>query len=335
MLRALAQAISGWPTDFAEFFQVLGWSQNVNHLRLQNHLSPDLRKTYELSLLGRAADPFSHAADFKPTRALNQPRVVPESLGVGVAAWGTPGRYQIKNLGFFERRLQTFAIKGSTPAAIEPGRAIPGDAACYTFDPLFRNTPLFVKESAEPLTRAAFAHEPWKTFGTDVAVRQFGVLLASEAEPFAPLANIQTPFTFGNAGAGLQLNATAGLRLLPSPDFLTGDPHFVIRAGWFDSGTVTNLGSLSTLHALLNDGDEFHAGVATPGAGHLVIEIETGQAGLGWAGMHTSPSGRFPGAVIAVQAARTGALHQDDARYVYLPSKYLTPGRDSAPSRCG
>lgn len=42
--------------------------------------------------------------------------------------------------------------------------------------------------------------------------------------------------------------------------------------------------------------------------------------------MHTSPAGRFPGAVIAVQSARTGALHQDDARYVYLPSKYLSPG---------
>lgn len=326
MLRALAQAISGWPTDLAEFFQVLGWSQNVNHLRLHNHLTPDLRNTFGLSLLGRAADPFSHAADFKPARALNQPRVVPESLGVGVAAWGTPGRYQIKNLGFFERRLQTFAIKGATPAAVEPGRATPADAACYTFDPLFRNTPLFVRDSAEPLTRAAFAHEPWKTFGTDVAVRQFGVLLASEAEPFAPLSNSQTPFTFGNAAAGLELHATSGLRLLPSPQLQSGDPHFVIHAGWFDNGTITRLGSLSTLHTFLGDGDEFHAGAATPGDGHLVFEIETGHAGLGWPGMNISPSGRFPGAVIAVQAATTEALHRDDARYVYLPSKYLTPG---------
>jgi hypothetical protein len=326
MLRALAQAISGWPTDLAEFFQVLGWSQNVNHLRLQSHLTPDLRDTFGLSLLGRAADPFSHAADFKSARALNQPRVVRESLGVGVAAWGTPGRYQIKNLGFFERRLQTFAIKGATPAAVEPGRATPANAACYTFDPLFRNTPLFVKDSAEPLTRAAFAYEPWKTFGTDVAVRQFGVLLASEAEPFAPLSNSQTPFTFANAGVGLQLHASSGLRLMPSPQLQSGDPHFVIHAGWFDGGTITRLGSLSTLHAFVGDGDEFHAGAATPGSGHLVIEIETGHAGLGFSGMRPSPAGRFPGATIAVRAARTGALRLDDARYVYLPSKYLTPG---------
>ncbi|HKU76835.1 MAG TPA: hypothetical protein VJR02_23190 [Pyrinomonadaceae bacterium] len=324
MLRALAQAISGWPTDLAEFFQVLGWSQNMNHLRLHSKLTPDLRDTHALSLLGTAADPFSHAADFKTARALSQARVVPESLGIGRAAWATPGRYQIKNLGFFERRLQTFAINGATPAAAAPGLATPADAACFTFDPLFRDTPLFVKDSGEPLTRAAFGHAPWETFGTDVAVRQFGVLLASNAEPLPPLSNSQTPFSFGNAGAGLQLHATDGLRLLSSAQ--TGDPHFVITAGWFDSGTITGLGSLSTLHAAFNDGDEFHAGVATPGPGHLVIQIQTGRASLGWPGMSTSPAGRFPGAVIAVRATRTGAVHQNDGIYVYLPSAYLTSG---------
>lgn len=324
MLRALAQAISGWPTDLAEFFQVLGWSQNMNHLRLHSTLTPDLRDTHALSLLGTAADPFSHAADFKTARALSQARVVPESLGIGRAAWATPGRYQIKNVGFFERRLQTFAINGATPAAVAPGLPAPANAACYTFDPLFRDTPLFVKDSGEPLTRAAFAHAPWETFGTDVAVRQFGVLLASNAEPLPPLSNSQTPFSFGNAGAGLQLHATAGLRLLSS--LPTGDPHFVIAAGWFDAGTITTLGSLSTLHAALNDGDEFHSGVATPGPGHLVIQIQTGRASAGWPGMSTSPAGRFPGAAITVRAARTGAVHQDDGRYVYLPSTYLTSG---------
>ena len=324
MLRALAQAISGWPTDLAEFFQVLGWSQNMNHLRLHSTLTPDLRDTHALSLLGTAADTFSHAADFKTARALSQARVVPESLGIGRAAWATPGRYQIKNLGFFERRLQTFVISGATPAAVAPGLATPANAACYTFDPLFRDAPLFVKDSGVPLTRAAFAHAPWESFGTDVAVRQFGVLLASNTEPLPPFSNSQTPFSFGNSGAGLQLHATAGLRLLGS--LPTGDPHFVITAGWFNANTVTRLGSLSTLHAALNDNDVFHSGVATPGRGHLVIQIQTGRSSLGWPGMSTSPAGRFPGAVIAVRAARTGAVHLDDGIYVYLPSTYLTPG---------
>src|SRR4029077_18041492 len=33
---------------------------------------------------------------------------------------------------------------------------------------------------------------------------------------------------------------------------------------------------------------------------------------------------RFPGAVVAVRALRTGAPHIDDARYVYLPSAFLS-----------
>jgi hypothetical protein len=326
MLRALGQAISGWPTDLAEFFHVLGWSQNMNHLRLQSKLTPDLRDNYALSLLGRAADPFAHAADFKTARSLEAARVFPESLGIGRAAWGTPGRYQIKNLGFFEHRLQTFAVNGATPAAVAPGLATPADAACYTFDPLFRDTPLFTKERGEPLGRAEFAKAPWKTFGTDVAVRQFGVLLASEAEPLPSLSSSQTPYTFGNAGAGLQLHATSGMRLMPSQPLSSGEPHFVITAGGDDGGVITTLGSLSTQHAALNDGDEFHPGAATPGPGHLVVQVQTGREGLGWPGMLTSPAGRFPGGVIAVQAARVGALHEDDALYVYLPPKYLSPG---------
>src|SRR5256884_9603581 len=66
-----------------------------------------------LSRLGHADDSFAHAADFKPARSLDQPRTTPDSLGIGQMAWGTPGRYQIKNLGLFVRRLQTFALHRS------------------------------------------------------------------------------------------------------------------------------------------------------------------------------------------------------------------------------
>ena len=246
MLQELAHAISLWPTDVAEFFKVLGWSQNINHLRLDAPLTPDLRDPYQLSLLGHAADPFAHAADLKPARALDAARVTPNSLGIGQSAWGTEGRYQIKNLGFFVRRLRTFALIGVTPAAVEPGGLMPVDAACFTFDPLFRNTPLFVKETGTPLSRAGFEHAPYETFGKDVSIRQFGVLLASDTAPSQDVIGDQTtfnsprswtmssgvptpsmasdkqPFTFGGAGAGLKLDATKGMRLLQPHTFEQG-----------------------------------------------------------------------------------------------------------------
>ncbi len=89
MLRDLAAAITEWPADLAEFFKTLGWSQNMNHLRLNAPLTPDLRDPYRLSLLGTAADTIAHAADFKPSRSLDQARVRHHSLGIGQAAWAS------------------------------------------------------------------------------------------------------------------------------------------------------------------------------------------------------------------------------------------------------
>src|SRR5260370_29517735 len=88
MLDALAKSISGWPSDLAEFFQSLGWSQNMNHVRLERPLTPDLRNPLNLRLLGQATDPFGHAADFKPSRPMDQCRVTPQSLGMGISAVG-------------------------------------------------------------------------------------------------------------------------------------------------------------------------------------------------------------------------------------------------------
>ena len=327
MLGALAQAISEWPADLAELFQALGWSQNMSHLRPAAVLTPDLRDPRRLDLLGRAGDPFAHAADFKAARPLDRPRTTRDTLGVGCPAWGTPGRAQIKNVGFFVRRLQTFPVTGGTPAATRPGESVPPDAACFTFDPLFRDIPLFVKQARTPLSRAAFERAPGETFGTDVAVRQFGVLLADATAPPAPRASSEAaPFTFGESGAGLSLQATAGIRLMEARAFQAGGAHFVITAQWRqDDGALVELGALSTLHAALGDADAFHPGAAATGPGRLVVTIQTGRAALGFPGLPASPAARFPGAVVAIRRASPGPLRTLDGLYVYLPASLVTP----------
>jgi hypothetical protein len=322
MLRALAQAISGWPTDLAEFFQNLGWSQNMNHLRMDHPLHPDLRDPYPLSLLGHAADPLAHAADFKPARPLDQARVSRRSLGIGVAAWGTPGRYQIKNLGFFVRRLQTFPVKGATPAAAFPGAAPPPAPVCFTFDPLFREVPLFVEDSQLPLTRAAFENAPGDTFPDDLAVRQFGLPLADagDAQPVATASRVS--FDFGGAASGLSLAGASGIRLLDARAFRGGEVHFIISAEWNQAGPPTILGELSTLRAAHRAPNAFVPGSAIPGPGRLAISVRPG--GGGTPPLPASPAGRFPGAIIAVRLARACALHATDGLYVYLPAGLVT-----------
>lgn len=326
MLQALSNAISGWPTDLAEFFLSLGWSQNVNHVRLDRPLTPDLRDPLQLGLLGHANDPFAHAVDLKPAQALDGPRIARKSFGVSVPAWGTPGRYQINNLGVFVRRLKTFPVKGVTPAAVAPGGITPAGTSCFTFNPLFCNTPLFYADSAAAITRTAFAADPWGTFGveSDIAVRQFGVLLATEAAPSVHETSSTTPFSFGGASSvSLQ-----EMRLLEPRSFQLGSTHFLITAVWQSGNTSTNVGFLSTLFAASSNNSAFEAGAAGSGAGQLVITVRAGRNGIGWPGpaLPTSPAGRFPGAVLAVRAARTGAVHSEDGVYVYLPQSPVSPG---------
>jgi hypothetical protein len=331
MLQALATAISGWPCDFSEFFQRLGWSQNLNHLRLAALLTPDLRDSYALSLLGRANESLLHSADFKPARDLDQARTSAVSLGIGRAGWGTPGRYQIKNLGFFIRRLLTFPVTGVTPASVPPGANPDPNAACFTFDPLHRDVPLFSESSNAPISSADFAHAPWRYFGSDIGVRQYGVLVATSTQPQALFSSSQVPFTFGQSSSGLKLHATQGMRLIESQSgFESGGVGFVVTAEWQqDNGTVVTLGSLNTYEAALGLGTAFQPGSSATGAGRLRITLALLGAGsspwtvLPFTGLH---SARFSGAVLAMRRNQQGSLRTSDGLYLYLPAAHLHPG---------
>jgi hypothetical protein len=323
MLDALASEISGWSADIAEFFRSLGWSQNVNFVRLDRPLTPNLRDSYLLSRLGYADDPFAHAADFKPANDLDQARITQHSPAIGRAAWGTPGRYQIKNLGFFVRRLVAFPVDGVTPAAVDPGAAAPPGAAYFTFDPLHREVPLFTQASGTPLTRAAFEHAPWRFFGTDVSVRQFGIPLAVTSQPEPSSSSSTTPFSFGGSAGVLALDAQSGMRLLEPAEFRLGAAHFIITALW-QGVNLTQLGALSSLLAARGDPQAFRLGATATDAGRLVMTVAAGRPGLGWS-IPASPPARFPGAIVAVRASRATAPRFNDALYVYLPPTFVSP----------
>jgi len=343
MLTELAQAISGWPVEMAEFFKTLGWSQNLNHIRLERQLTPDLRDAYRLSLLGSAADPFAHAADFKPAQPLAQAPIIcchtadfkpaqplPQTpvicrtTGISHTSLSTPGRHQIKQLGFFVRRLQTFPLRGVMPANAPPSAKTPSDY--FTFDPLFNDTPLFERESAKPLTRAALAHAPWEAFGKDVAVRQYGVLLASDAEPARVMTESNTPFDFGGIGTGIKLDDKQGMELLQPRNFQLGSVHFIISTEWASGkAKPLTLGKLSTLHAALGK-KAYRPGSKTDKSGNLMITVKTGSADS-WPKLPTSSAGRFPGAVLALRKEQSGPLREKNAVFVYLPATYLSPGQ--------
>jgi hypothetical protein len=125
ILEQLARDVTNWPARAVEFFQLLAATQHMNHIRLQNLRTPDLRDTKQLEVLGT---PFETAARTGEVRGVASGR----------------GKYNIPNLGLFLWRLHSCAVTRSTArAVIEPsdGR--------YTFNPLGLDVPLFNRPQTE------------------------------------------------------------------------------------------------------------------------------------------------------------------------------------------
>lgn len=115
MLEQLARDTTGWPARAVEFFEILGWNQNPNHVRSFSHRTPDLRRTDELELLNTACDSATHTVDI---RRIESGR----------------GRHNLPNIGLFLWRLQSYYVPGGTARATAAG--------FYTFNPLAEEAPL-------------------------------------------------------------------------------------------------------------------------------------------------------------------------------------------------
>jgi hypothetical protein len=125
MLEQLARDTTQWNARVVEFFELLGTTQYLNHLRPQNVRTPDLRQTNALELLDTPFDGIGHTADVR-------------RIAVG------RGKHNIPNIGIFLWRLQAYNMTRSTPRAI----TIPADGR-YTFSPLGNDAPLFNRPQTE------------------------------------------------------------------------------------------------------------------------------------------------------------------------------------------
>jgi len=150
LLEQLAQDVAGWPARAVEFFRLLGWAQNIDHLHLKRHRLPDLRDVDALDRLGGPFESITHSVD---VRRINSSR--------------TPGRFDIPSVGVFVWRLKSYSVT-RTPAFCDE------DAGpnCFTFSVLGQDAPLFVNPQPEsdpthiaeelnvpaPIRRYAFEH---------------------------------------------------------------------------------------------------------------------------------------------------------------------------------
>lgn len=94
MLEQLARDTTGWNARAVEFFELLGWTQNYNHIRAENFRTYDLRRTDDLELLDTAFDKIAHTVDVR--------HIV-----------NARGRHNISNVGIFLWRLQSYFLPRS------------------------------------------------------------------------------------------------------------------------------------------------------------------------------------------------------------------------------
>jgi len=157
LLELLANDVSGWPARAVEFFKLLGWTQNINHLHWDRAMTAQLRRVEDLDLLGAPFDPFAHTVE---VRRINSHRTI--------------GRYNIPSVGLFVWRLKSYSVTLSLPHCAE--NAGPN---CYTFSVLRQDAQMFIRPEPEaepthiaeemnvpaPIRRLAFAKHPERFYG--------------------------------------------------------------------------------------------------------------------------------------------------------------------------
>lgn len=127
VLEQLARDITGWNARAVEFFQLLGTTQYINHIRLDNHRTPDLRRGNALELLDTPFDTIAHTADVRHIKSGR-------------------GKHNIPNIGLFLWRLQAFPIYRATAYSHAEGK--------FSFSPLGNDIPLF----NHPITETMITH---------------------------------------------------------------------------------------------------------------------------------------------------------------------------------
>lgn len=118
VLEQIARDVTGWPARVVEYFELLSWTQFMNHVRLHSPRNPDLRNSTAMAHVDQAFDQTAHTANIRPIRKRR-------------------GRHNIMNVGLWVWRIAAWPSEISEPAEanVAEGR--------YYFNPLAADIPMF------------------------------------------------------------------------------------------------------------------------------------------------------------------------------------------------
>lgn len=127
VLEQLARDVTGWPARAVEYFERLGWSQHVRHVRLHAPATLSLRGASDLELVDGPLGRECHTGE---VRLVHNGR----------------GRFDIPSVGLHLWRLRTYPLHRVDARALTQGGFALGR---FHLDPLGRKGPLFNDPRAE------------------------------------------------------------------------------------------------------------------------------------------------------------------------------------------
>ena len=128
LLEMLGNDVAGWPARAVEFFKLLSWNQNINHLWLDRARTLDVRRVEDLDLIDGPFDPFARTVDVRR-----------------ISSHRAPGRYNIPSVSLFVWRLKSYSVTHSSAFCAE-GMG----PNCFSFSVLGQDAPLFIRPEPEP-----------------------------------------------------------------------------------------------------------------------------------------------------------------------------------------
>lgn len=138
MLEELARDVTGWSAHAVAFFEQLGWTQNLNHLRDEPAPNPARRNPNAVDRVGTV-----HLRNADALDRLDGPfDIVTHTVDVRTIR-RTQGWYSIRNIGFFLWRLGSYRVRNGDP------RVSAVAAYGFHFSPLGNPTPLFTEPDPE------------------------------------------------------------------------------------------------------------------------------------------------------------------------------------------
>lgn len=296
-LEDVAKGITGWDAHAVEFFDLLMWVQNSNHVRLDKPCTPDLKDIYSPEKLNSAFDTALHTADIrKPSQQ--------------------QGWYGIKNIGFFLFTKQMYRIDHASPRGESSG---PGR---YTFSSTGKNIQLFDLETRDAIQPLDFKknHDEYFNMDRGMGIYCEGVPVASSKLPPPLPVRSQTKCTIA------ELHDEHGMQLM---EFSCQGGEFRIEAidAEWKNGNYLSKQIWGTFLTSGQDNNYSKTGTGTA-QGTFMIRISPG---------NSTGAALFPGGILALRgqmnsiemtAKNTIESVYNNALYVYLPEVYLDRGSE-------